>query len=331
LTELAREVGVSVSTVSKVLNGRSDVSRETRRRVLAAVDQYGMPRLSKPGKSSPQVDAIELLFHELESTWAIQILWGVQQAAMESGCSVMLSGLGGSFFPSDDWVETAIMHHPLGVITALTGLSAAQQARLGDRGIPVVALDPPRTPPSGTPSVSATNYEGAFTAVRHLLDLGHRRIALVAGPEVIPCAHARLLGYRAAMAEVGAPVTGLVGSGGMNSEEGLVVARELLRREPRPTAVLATNDLQAMGVYEAARELGLRIPDDLSVVGFDDLSVAAWMAPGLTTIHQPLHEMAVAATDLVLCLAWGNPVERRHLELPTHLVVRQSTAPPSGG
>jgi LacI family xylobiose transport system transcriptional regulator len=331
LTELAREAGVSVPTVSKVLNGRFPVSRETRQRVLEAVDQHGYPRLSKPGKAVHRPDALELLFFELESTWAIQILWGVQQAAMENSCSVMISGMGGSFFPPDSWVEDVIARRSIGVIAALTALTDAQLDDLCENGIPVVALDPARTPPPDTPWISATNRDGAFTSTRHLLDLGHRRIAMVAGPGVIPCAHARLQGYRAAMAGAGAPVEGLVRSGNMNAEDGLALGRELLQVSPRPTAIVTTNDLQAMGVYEAAREARLCIPGDLSVVGFDDLAVAAWMAPGLTTVHQPLHEMAVAATDLALCLAWGTPTEALHRELAVHLVVRASTAPPSPG
>lgn len=330
LTELAREVGVSVPTVSKVLNGRPDVAPETRQRVLAAVDRCGQPRMRKPGKATERPDALELLFFELESTWAIQVLWGVQQAAMEYGCSVMLSGLQGRFFADDDWVEDAVSRRPVGVLAALTGFTDAQRERMDAQGITVVALDPPRPPPPGLPSVNATNHEGTASATRYLLELGHERIALVAGPEAIPCAYERQQGYRAAMREAGLPVRGLVGSGNMNAEEGLAVARELLRRTPRPTAVVATNDLQAMGTYEAARELGLHIPEDLSVVGFDDLTVAEWMSPALTTVHQPLHDMAVAATDLLLRLAWGNPTPTTRLELDTHLVVRRSTAAPSG-
>ena len=329
MAELAGEAGVSVPTVSRVLNGRSEVSEETRRKVMAVIAEHGPPRLSRPGRAVPRTEAIELLFHELESTWAIQILWGVQRAAAESGCAVMVSGLGGRFFPPDTWVEEVVARRSTAVIAALSGFTAAQHQRLLAGGVPVVVLDPPRAPLPNTPWVSATNGAGAASATRHLLELGHRRIALVAGPEEIPCAFDRLQGYRAAMADAGASVTGLVRSVSMNSDEGLVAARELLR--VRPTAIVATNDLQAMGVYEAVREAGLRIPDDVSVVGFDDLSVAAWMSPGLTTVHQPLHDLAVTATDLVLCLAWGTPVPTLRLELPTHLVVRGSTAPPTPG
>jgi DNA-binding LacI/PurR family transcriptional regulator len=129
------------------------------------------------------------------------------------------------------------------------------------------------------------------------------------------------------MAEASLPP--LVRSGNMNAEDGAVLARDLLRLPERPTAVVTSNDLQAMGVYTAAREAGLAIPGELSVIGFDNLTLAQWLSPALTTVHQPLQDMAVAATDLVLRLAWGNPAPELQVELDTHLVVRGSTAPPA--
>jgi DNA-binding LacI/PurR family transcriptional regulator len=326
LAELADRVGVSVPTVSKVLNGRPDVAPATRSRVLAAIDEFGRPRLSRPGRPAPRREALELLFYELESTWAIQILWGVQQAAMDSGVSVLLSGLASRFFPPDEWVQEVVHRRPLGVIFALTQFTPAQRRWLADAEIPAVILDPPRVPAADQPRVSAANRRGGQEATEHLIALGHRRIALAAGPEAIPCAKDRQDGYRAAMAR--ASLSPVVRSGNMNADDGAALARDLLRLKDRPTAIVTSNDLQAMGVYTAAREAGLVIPDQLSVVGFDNLSVAQWMSPALTTIHQPLQDMAVAATDLVLGLAWGNPVPSAQLELDTHLVLRGSTAPP---
>ncbi len=330
LADLAQDCEVSVATVSKVLHDRPGVSEATRGRVWAAIARHGKPRLQRPGRTSGRPEALELLFFELESTWAIQVLWGAQQAAAESGCSVMISGLGGRFFPPDEWVHEAIGRRPVAVIAALTGFTDPQYLRFVESGIPVVVLEPPRVTRPEIPTVHAANRQGMFLATRHLLGLGHRRIALVAGPEAIPCALDRQQGYRAAMAAAGAAAEVRVQSGNMHSEDGLRCARALLDADPGLTALLATNDLQAMGVYEAVRERGLRVPDDVSVVGFDNLSVASWMAPGLTTVHQPVHELAVAATDLALCLAWDTPTPKQHVEMATRLVVRHSTAPPSG-
>ncbi len=180
-----------------------------------------------------------------------------------------------------------------------------------------------------TPSIGATNWNGGLAATRHLLGLGHRRIAVVGGPADILCSRARMDGYRAAMDAAGVAIDpDLVSHGEFQVEEGVRKGRALLRRSDPPTAVIAGNDLQALGVYQAAREARLHIPEDLSVVGFDDLPVAQWVGPPLTTVRQPLVEMAIAAAELVLAMARGEQPGQTRVELATELVVRESTAPP---
>ena len=155
------------------------------------------------------------------------------------------------------------------------------------------------------------------------------RIAVIGGPPDILCSRARLDGYRAAMDEADVAVDpALVSHGRFHVDEGIEKGRELLRMTDRPTAILAGNDLQALGVYQAARERRLHIPEDLSVVGFDDLPVARWVGPPLTTVRQPLIEMAQTAAELVLDLARNVPPAQPRIELATELVVRESTAPP---
>lgn len=207
-------------------------------------------------------------------------------------------------------------------------LTSAERERLTSRGVPFVVYDPVSELPDDTPFVGATNFRGGHAAVRHLLALGHRRIALISGPDHLFCT-ARKAGYRAALAEAGitaepelqpwAPLT---------FEDGHAAARELLSLADRPTAVFAVTDLRARGVYQAARELGLSIPRDLSVVGFDDLPVAPLLAPPLTTVRQPLKEMAATATELALALGRGEQAPQVGLEIATTLTVRESTAPP---
>ncbi|MFV2084853.1 substrate-binding domain-containing protein [Micromonospora sp. LOL_021] len=153
---------------------------------------------------------------------------------------------------------------------------------------------------------------------------------MIAGPEQVLCCRAWLDGYRSAIDAAGlAAQVDLVVHAGLNREDGEAAAQELLRRPDRPTAVFACNDLQALGVYRAARKAGLRVPTDLSVVGFDDLPVADLVDPPLTTVHQPLIEMAATATELALALARGERIRQVGLELATTLTVRQSTAPPA--
>jgi LacI family transcriptional regulator/LacI family xylobiose transport system transcriptional regulator len=171
------------------------------------------------------------------------------------------------------------------------------------------------------PSVGATNWNGGLTATRHLLELGHRRIGMIAGPAKMLCSRAREDGYRTALETAGVPVDAhLIRHGDFHVARAYEEGRALLSLPDPPTAIFAGSDLQAFGLYEAARVLGLRVPDDLSVIGFDDLPMARWAWPPLTTIRQPLTEMAATATRIVL----GDDTQMR-VELATSLVVRQST------
>jgi DNA-binding LacI/PurR family transcriptional regulator len=199
---------------------------------------------------------------------------------------------------------------------------------LKSRGVPLVVVDPTGEPLHDTPSIGATNWSGGLAATRHLLALGHRRIGVVSGPENVLCSRARLDGYRAAMDEAGVPIDpALIRYGNFHVQEGTTEGRALLALADPPTAIFAGNDLQALGVYQAAREARLHIPEDLSVIGFDDLPVASWVGPPLTTVRQPLVQMAMAAARLVLRLANGEQPSQTRIELATELIVRESTAP----
>ncbi|MFL5677413.1 MAG: LacI family DNA-binding transcriptional regulator [Chloroflexota bacterium] len=327
IARVAAEAGVSVPTVSKVINGRADVSPETRRRVEAVIREQGYHRSERIQRTAP---ILELIFHELESEWALEIVRGVERVAGQNHLAVVLSELHGRRTPGRGWIEGALARRPTGVIAVFSDLSESTRTQLRTRGIPFVVVDPTGEPLHDTPSIGATNWNGGLTATRHLLGLGHRRIAVVGGPAGILCSRARMDGYRAAMDAAGVAIDpDLTSHGPFQVEEGVRKGRALLRRPDRPTAVIAGNDLQALGVYQAAREARLHIPEDLSVVGFDDLPVARWVGPPLTTIRQPLYEMAVAAAELVLAVARGEQAVQMRVELATELVVRESTAPPT--
>ncbi|MGW8767217.1 LacI family DNA-binding transcriptional regulator [Streptomyces sp. NPDC055815] len=318
---IAETAGVSVPTVSKVLNGRSGVSDETRARVEQLIHQYGY---RKPPKNRSNL--VELVFRELEHMWAVEIIRGVERVARKNRIGLLVSQFG---LPDseDRPIDDTVGRRPQAVLS-VAQLSEAEREQLTAKGIPFVVFDPIDDLPDGVPFVGATNWRGGQAATRHLLDLGHRRIAMISGPDH-PFCRARFSGYASALAEAGVPVEpGLVVKTHLDREHGIAAARELLCRPDRPTAVFTANDMQAMGVYQAARELGLRIPDDLSVVGFDDVPAVAWMDPPLTTVHQPLAEMATAATELALALGRGEEVSQVGLEIATTLTVRGSTAPP---
>jgi len=317
---------VSVPTVSKVLNGRSDVAPDTRRRVEAAIRDHGYQRTSHSTRHAP---LLEVIFHELESEWALEIVRGVERVAGRRHLAVVLSEMQGRRTPGRGWIEGVLARRPLGVIAVFSDVSDSMRAQLRTRDIPFVVVDPTGEPLHDTPSIGATNWNGGLTATRHLLGLGHRRIAVIGGPEGILCSRARMDGFRAAMDAAGVQTDAqLLSHGPFHVDEGIAQGRRLLALADPPTAIITGNDLQALGVYQAAREARLHIPEDISVVGFDDLPIARWVSPPLTTIRQPLFEMAEAAAELVLDLAQGIPLAQPRTELATELIVRESTAPP---
>ena len=177
--------------------------------------------------------------------------------------------------------------------------------------------------------MGAANWSGAVAAARHVLDLGHRRIGVVGGPGEFLCARERIEACRAVLDISGVPLEPrLVRTGQFFFEDGLALGQDLLSRPDPPTAVLCGNDLQALGVYEAARQSGLRIPEELSVVGFDGIDAGTWCGPPLTTVCQPFRDIGAAAAKLLLALIAGRVPAQTRIELPTSLVVRASTAPP---
>ena len=180
---------------------------------------------------------------------------------------------------------------------------------------------------STCPSVGATNWAGGLAATDHLLSLGHRRIGAITGPAGYLCSRARIDGYRSALDRLGAQFDPLlVRHGDFQHEGGFVRGGELLDLAEPPTAIFAGSDQQALGVYEAARQRGLRIPQDLSVVGFDDLPAARWVSPPLTTVRQPLADMGRVAAEMLGSLIDGVPLRGQRVELATELIVRESTA-----
>lgn len=328
IADVAGHAGVSIPTVSKVINGRANVSAETRQRVEAAIRERGYQRRKR---LAHQADLIEVIFHRLESDWALEILRGVQDVARRHRLGVVLSECSDGHRPAGGWVEDVVTRRPMGMLSVCAELSQSQREALSTNGIPLVMVDPQGEPVHETPSVGAANWSGGYCATRHLLDLGHRRIDAISGPHDVLCARARLDGYRAAMDGARGVARGSSRAADFTVDGGREAARALLADAAvRPTAIFAGNDLQAFGAYEVARELGLRVPQDLSVVGFDDLPVATWMGPPLTTVRQPLVEMASAAMELLLGLCRGDQPAQQRIELSTHLVVRGSTAPLTG-
>lgn len=322
LSDIAQATGYSVATVSKALNGRSDISQAARATIDEALRQAGY---AKRAATAKRQRFIEVVFQDFETIWALEVLRGVMHETKRRDVSVITTESGDRRHPDVDWMEGVLRRKPIGVIFIFSNLSDEEKGRLLQHGIPYVIFDPSGEPSIDDYSVQADNWTGGVLATRHLLALGHTRIGIITGPEEMMCSRARLDGYASALAEHGiAADPELITEGDFTTDGAYAQAMELLANPHRPTAIFAGSDLQAMGVYEAARQHGLRIPEDLSVVGFDDVQTAAFLGPALTTVRQPLQDMAAAATRMLLDTVEGAPTQQ-HVILPTTLVVRGST------
>ncbi|MGP3988410.1 LacI family DNA-binding transcriptional regulator [Streptomyces sp. 3N207] len=333
LAVVARAAAVSIPTASKVVNGRQDVAPDTRRRVTEALEALGYvrrPRLT-PRQPPPVVD---LVVHSLDNTWSGAVLRGVEEAAHQAGLEVMVSaGLtrtrGGR--PERGWLDRLALRGTSGVLFNLAELTPTHHAWLEQHRIPYAMIDPVADPPPGVLTVRAANEPGAHSAVAHLLRLGHVRIAVIGGYRRKQCSGARVAGYRAALAAAGLrPRPEYIRYANFDTGLARERTRELFALDEPPTAVFACSDPMALGVYQALAELGLRVPRDVSVVGFDDLPEAEWVTPALTTVRQPLGEMAATALRQLLRIREGRVPPDTRTELPTRFVERHSTAPPQG-
>jgi LacI family xylobiose transport system transcriptional regulator len=326
IAEIAKLTGMSVATVSKVVNGRADVAAATRGMIESVINKRGYRRQRRPAPPAP---LIELVFDVLGGEYAMEIITGVERVARQHRLGVVVSGLDWCHTPGRGWIEDMLTRRPAGLITAFCSPTPAQRQQLRARGIPYVVVDPVAEP-ADVPSVAASNWTGGLDATRHLLDLGHRRIGIIAGPPQALLSRARTDGYRAALDAAGVAASPeLIRSGEFRIDEGIDHTHALLDLPDPPTALFACSDGYAVGVYKAAHERGIRIPDELSVVGFDDIPPVSWLMPPLTTVRQPLAGMAEEAAMMVIALARGEPLPRTRVVLATELVVRGSTAAPA--
>jgi len=330
IAAIADAAGVSVPTVSRVLNGRADVAAATRERVERLLRDQGYRRRNsrRPGRAQ----VLDVVFDELDSPWAVELIRGVADVAQAAGAGTVVSAVHHDETATRQWLRNLRSRACDGVIFVLSQTAAPIHTQLRRLHIPVVVIDPSGGASAEVATVGATNWAGGLSVTEHLIALGHRRIGLVAGPRALACSRARLDGYRAALAAAGIGIDAtLVVQGDFQHESGYAAGGRLLDLAAPPTAVFATSDQMALGVYEAARRRGLRVPADLSVAGFDDLPESRWSSPPLTTVRQPLAEMGGLAAHTVLRLARGEVLQAPRVELATELVVRHSTAPPPEG
>lgn len=325
LTSIASEAGVSLATVSKVVHRRRDVSETTRTRIEALLAERGYVRAWEGDARRPR--QILAVFRDLAGPYTLEVVRGIVESAAEMGVHTTVGTTGRRSIAQ--WLEESGALGAVGVVIVISALAEQDQRRIVDQRLPVVLVDPLNAPSADIPSVGVTNWHGATTAVQHLIELGHRRIGMLAGRSHSLAGAARLHGYRAALAEAGIPYDpALVRSTDFDYGEALRAAHSILNRRERPSALFAASDAQSLGALEAARQLGIAVPRELSVMSFDDTLVAAMASPPLSAVRQPFRELGQEATRVLLHLADGRPPATIRRELATELIVRMSTAPP---
>ena len=332
IRQIADLAGVSIATVSRVLNGRGDVSEETRELVSRVIRENGYTaNRSARGLSAGRTGLVGVLVPLVFPAYFSGILAGAAEALSERDFQIVLSPTGGEHEREVSIVDRL---HGLtdGALIILPEESSEELERLLDSGFRFVVLDPLMPLEERIPSVSAAHTSGADQAMKHLLDLGHRRVGQITGPRGWVATEDRRRGYRAALAAAGIlPDPTLEQEAEPEIGPGRAAAEQLLDLPERPTAIFAFNDNIAIGAIQAARARGIRVPEELSIVGFDDIEHATIVTPALTTVRQPLAEMGRTAVSLLMRLLEGQRFETLHVELATRLVVRDSTAPPPHG
>ncbi|GAA4342321.1 LacI family DNA-binding transcriptional regulator [Microbacterium rhizosphaerae] len=325
LEDVASLAGVSAASASRALTGRGELSPETRRRVLEAAATLGYDRSSTPRGRPRPPDAriIELVFGRLTGAWVSRAVVGAHEQAFALGYDLVLTQERES--ASDDWHVRAAARHSSGVITAVVTPTAGQIDYLAEFAIPTVLLDPHGEPHRDLVTVSATNERGGFEAGRHLVERGYERFALALSPLQYRYGRARTRGFREALAAAGVDDLATVEVGWDGRISRAAVDRLVGLAEGGPVGLFALNDTMANAVVSALLRAGVRVPEDVGVVGFDGDPRPPSAPLAVTSIHQPIREMAARAIDAVDRLRRGEQIAQRRIELPTDLLRRDST------
>lgn len=325
--EVAKRAGVSAATVSRVINGRGGVSAKTRTKVEGIMTQLGY---NKPLVTTKISQTVELVLTEVMPNGSTAMIAEASRYAQSLGIGIGVTqtGRGGR---TEETFREILDRNPLGVVLLLSSVNKREQDLLHSRGIPFVIIDPVGEVSPDTFGVGIDNWTSGLIATEHLIKLGHTRIGIITGPEDAESSQARTSGYLTALQRARIEYDpALVRPGDYLAERGYEMACQLLDlpRDKRPTAIFACNDLTAVNVYRAARQRGLELPGDLSVVGFDNVYPSQYLYPALTTVNQPFDLMARNAIDMILKTRAETDTDH-HVILPTRLIIRESTTAPN--
>lgn len=326
MKDVAQLAGVSIQTVSAVVNNKPEITEETRARVLAAVKELNyQPDLLARSLRTRQTLTIALIVSNIASIAIASMAKAAEAHAHSFGYRMILYNTHNDVERETDYFKAAVQHRVDGVVFIAAMGRLGRLDILQAAGLPAVAIDRVPDDYSG-PAVMLDNVKAGWLAGEHLLDLGHRHVAHIGGPMEIRLARERLAGFQQALTARGLdPCSCAVEEGTFNCEHGYLAMQRLLAVKPRPTAVFAANDLMAIGAMRAVDEAGLRVPHDISIVGVDDIEVAAYQMPPLTSVRQPSAELATLGVQLLLDILAGKKLAQSQIVVEPTLIVRQST------
>jgi LacI family transcriptional regulator len=327
MRDVAERAGVSVTSVSHVINGTRPVSDELRRRVLDAMGELGYrPNALARSLRRQKTHTIGMIVPDSANPFFAEVARGIEDTCFEQGYSVILGNSDGDLGKELLYTNVLAEKQVDGILFVAAGMSTEHIHTLQARRMPLVVVDR-HIPGVDVDSVLTDNAHGGWLATHHLVELGHRRIGCITGPSDVTPSADRITGYRQALHEGGIAVDeALIVKGDFQYESGYRAAHQLLAIDDPPTAVFTCNDLMAVGAISAALELGRQVPTDLSVVGFDDVRLASFTNPPLTTVAQPKYEMGVMAATMLLERLQNRDMPPRQRLLDTSLLTRQSTA-----
>ncbi len=329
MQDVAERAGVSVATVSHVINKTRPVSEELQARVSLAMDDLGyQPNLLARSLRRGKTFTIGMIVPDSANPFFAEIARGVEDLSYKQGYSIILCNTDNDIEKEIFNINVLVEKRVDGILFIAAGMSAEHVHSLQERGMPVVIADR-EIPGVEVDSVFPDNAHGGWRAVRHLIDLGHKRIGCITGPSDLTPSAERVTGYRQALGEAGLNIDeAIIVKGDFQYDSGYRVAEQLLTLNDPPTAIFACNDLMGIGAISAAWKLNRQVPGDLSIIGFDNIRLASFTVPPLTTIEQPIYDMGELAITMLLERIREPELPPRRQVLETNLLIRNTTAAP---
>ncbi|MGB9680444.1 MAG: LacI family DNA-binding transcriptional regulator [Thermoanaerobacteraceae bacterium] len=328
IKDIAKLANVSITTVSRVINNKTEgVSEETRERILQLVKEYEyQPNAIARGLVTKKTKTLGLIIPDITNPFFPDIARGVEDSAHIYGYNVFLCNTDDNLDKESEYINALKEKYVDGIIFTSSSIPKQEHIKeLIKTGIPIVIMDR-RIESEDIYGVFLDNYEGGYIATKHLIDLGHKKIGCITGPLYSKSARERLEGYKECLIENGFEYDeSVVFEGDYKINSGITGSEKLLNLHKKISAIFACNDLMAYGAYKTIRSRGYKIPDDISIVGFDDIQLSQILEPQLTTIRQPAYDMGLTATRMLIKLIEGEKLNRKIINFKPKLIIRQST------